>query len=128
MGRRPRIVSGGTTISDGVIASTQGLFETSSADTNLFPLLLSLLLSRMLLPSPLTAGCLLRPDELDPEFDSCAAELDAILIAEVSITSPLFGDLAPRTSSSTQPAGVGGTGPNEETKLAGGLLVGGETI
>lgn len=46
----------------------------------------------------------------------------------MSITSPLFGDLAPRMSSSTQPAGVGGTGPKDEAIVAAGLLVGGETI
>jgi len=53
VGRRPRIVRGVMELSDGVIASAQGLFEGSSAI--LFPLLLSLLLSRMLFGSPFTA-------------------------------------------------------------------------
>lgn len=55
VGRLPRIVSGGTVTSDGVIASAQGLLEDSSGAATLFPLLLSLLLSRMLLGSPFTA-------------------------------------------------------------------------
>ena len=42
-------------ISAGVIASAQGLFEGSSGAAILLPLLLSLLLSRMLFDSPLTA-------------------------------------------------------------------------
>ena len=58
----------------------------------------------------------MRPDELEPEFDSGAAELDATLL-DVSITKPLFGDFPLREiSSSTHPAGVGGTGPNVEVE------------
>ena len=114
VGRRPRMVSGGTVLSLGVIESAQGLFEGSSAI--LFPLLLSLLLSLILLGSPFIAWCLVSPDELDPEFDSGAAALDATLL-EVSITRPLFGDFPLReTSSSTHPAGVGGTGPSVEVE------------
>lgn len=49
------------------------------------------------------------------------------LILDVSIVSPLLGDLPlPDTSSSTQPAGVGGTGPRFDMRP--GRRVGGETI
>lgn len=65
VGRRPSTVSGATVISDGVMASAQGLFEGSSA--TLFPLLLSLLLSRMLFGSPFTARCLVNPEDPEPE-------------------------------------------------------------
>lgn len=82
VGRRPRIVRGGTMLSDGVIDSAQGLFEGSSS-TILFPLLLSLRLSLMLLGSPFIACCLVNPEELDPEFESGLAVLEPML--EVSI-------------------------------------------
>lgn len=109
VGRLPSTVFG-TTISLGVIASAHGLFETSSL-TTVFPVLLSLLRSRILLDSPRTAPVRVRPDELDPEFDSAAVIVATPL--EVSMTSGRFGDL-PReaASSSTHPAGVGGTGPS----------------
>jgi hypothetical protein len=69
VGRRPRIVRGGTVVSAGVIDSAQGLFEGSSTAI-LFPLLLSLLLSLILFGSPLIAWCLVNPEELDPELES----------------------------------------------------------
>lgn len=127
VGRRPKMVSGGAVLSPGVIDSAQGLFEGSSAI--LFPVLLSLLLSRILFGSPFIAWCLVRPDALEPELDSAAAELDATLL-EVSITRPLFGDLPlPEALSSTQPAGVGGTGPSVELEyVVFGRLVGGDVI
>lgn len=109
-------------MSEGVIASAQGLFEGSSG-TTLLPALLSLRLSLMLFGSPLTALFLARPEELEPELDSPAAVLELML--DVSIVSPGFGDLPlPATSSSTQPAGVGGTGPSVD--IGGGRRVGGE--
>lgn len=94
------------------MASAQGSFEMFSVAA-LFPVLLSLLRSRMLLDSPLTAPVLVRPDDLDPEFDSSIVHVDPVL--EVSMTSGRFGDL-PREAafSSTQPAGVGGTGPSAD--------------
>lgn len=100
----------GTTISLGVMASAHGLFETSSR-TTFFPVLLSLLRSRILLDSPRTAPVRVNPEELEPEFDSPTVLVD--MAVEVSITSGRFGDL-PReaASSSTHPAGVGGTGPS----------------
>jgi len=121
------MVSGGTILSLGVIDSAQGLFEGSSAI--LFPVLLSLLLSRMLFGSPFMAWCLAKPDVLEPELESGAAELDATLL-EVSITSPLFGDLPLlEASSSTHPAGVGGTGPRVEFEyVVFGRLVGGDVM
>lgn len=104
------------------MASAHGLLEGSSV-TALLLVLLSVLLSRILFGSPLTACALAKPDELDPELDS-AAVLELTL--EVSMWSPRFGDLPlPAMSSSTQPAGVGGTGPNVD--IGPGLLVGGET-
>lgn len=109
--RLPRTVLG-TTISIGVIASAHGLFEMSSG-TALFPVLLSLLRSRILLDSPRTAPVRVKPDELDPEFESDTALVDTEL--EVSMTSPRLGDLPRKAaSSSTHPAGVGGTGPRED--------------
>ena len=112
-----------TMMSDGVMDSAQGLFEGSSV-TTLLPALLSLRLSLILLGSPLTALFLARPEELEPELDSVPGTvLEPIL--DVSIVSPLFGDLPlPAISSSTQPAGVGGTGPNVD--IGGGLRVGGD--
>lgn len=110
----------GTTISEGVIASAQGLFEVSSW---IFLVLLSVLLSRILFGSPLTCCERIKPDELEPELDESAIVLELTL--EVSIVNPKFGDL-PRivTSSSTQPAGVGGIGPKVDS--GPGLRVGGE--
>lgn len=87
---------GGTAISTGVIASTQGLLELSDSALltvgafELFLALLSFLLSRMLFGSPLTWADLFNPEELEPEFDS-ANTLELML--DVSIVSPLFGDL-----------------------------------
>lgn len=108
-------------MSDGVIASAQGLLEGSSV-TALRRVLLSVLLSRRVF-SPLTAWALAKPEELEPEFDS-AAVLELTL--DVSICKPRLGDLPlPTISSSTQPAGVGGTGPSDD--IGPGLLVGGET-
>jgi hypothetical protein len=131
--RRPSIVLG-TEISEGVIASAQGLFELSSA-TIALRALLSLLLSRILRDSPLTCCDLAKPELLEPEFDSPVVVDGAVeATLDVSIVSARFGDLPrPPTSSSTQPAGVGGTGPklDPEPKLElspGGRLVGGETI
>ena len=114
-----------TMISEGVTASAHGLFDGSSVTAVPLPALLSLRLSLILLGSPLIALFRARPEELEPEFDSPpAAVLELIL--EVSIVSPGFGDLRlpPATSSSTHPAGVGGTGPSVD--IGGGLLVGGE--
>jgi hypothetical protein len=114
-----------TMISEGVMASAQGLLEGCSVAT-LFPALLSLRLSLMLFGSPLTALFLTSPDELEPELDSAPATVLELTL-DVSIVSPLFGDLPlPAISSSTQPAGVGGTGPNVD--IGGGLRVGGEVI
>lgn len=125
VGLRPRVVVG-TAISAGVIASCQGLFEGSS-DVAVLLALLSFLLSRILLDSPVTFLDLTRPDELEPEFDSPAVpEFILELMLEVSIVSPLLGDLPlPEVSSSTHPAGVGGTGPKFE--VGPGLRVGGDT-
>jgi hypothetical protein len=67
VGRRPSVVEG-TTISEGVIASAQGLFDGSSRATALLLVLLSVLLSRMLFGSPRTAWALANPEELDPEL------------------------------------------------------------
>ena len=123
-------------MSEGVIASTHGLFELSST-TVVFLALLSLLRSRILLDSPLTWFALAKPAELDPEWDSVVvfeAAVDATLGVDVSIVRPGFGDLPrPARSSSTQPAGVGGTGPklDEGPRLDeswGGRRVGGDTI
>lgn len=124
VGLLPRAVEGGT-ISTGVMASTHGLLEFSSATVAaLFRALLSFLLSRMLFDSPLTCFALAKPAVLDPEFDSLAV-LELILV--VSILSSRFGERPlPDTSSSTQPAGVGGTGPRFD--IVPGLRVGGETI
>lgn len=110
-------------MSEGVTASAQGLFEVSSA-TTLLPALLSLRLSLILFGSPLTALFLTRPEELEPELDSAPATVLELTL-DVSMVSPLFGDLPlPAISSSTQPAGVGGTGPSVD--IGGGLRVGGD--
>ena len=85
VGLRPNVVVGGTVISDGVTASAHGLLEGSSGA--LFPVRLSLRLSRMLFGSPLTALDRLSPDVLDPEFDS-GCVLDEVTLADVSITRP----------------------------------------
>jgi hypothetical protein len=83
VGRLPSTVIG-TTISDGVMASAQGLFDGSGSDVFL-PVLLSLLLSRMLLGSPLTARARYNPDELEPEFESGAT---LVVTLDVSICNP----------------------------------------
>lgn len=111
----------GRTISEGVMASAHGLFEGSSVAALLL-VLLSVLLSRRVF-SPLTACALAKPEELDPELDSAAVLLPTL---DVSMCRPRLGDLPRREiSSSTQPAGVGGTGPKED--IGPGLRVGGET-
>jgi hypothetical protein len=125
VGRRPRTVTGGTIISEGVMASAQGLFDGSSIATCL-PVLLSLRLSRMLFGSPLTACALASPDETDPEFELDSG-VELIVIFVVSICSPRLGDLLlGSASSSTHPAGVGGTGPRLDIGAAAGRRVGGE--
>lgn len=83
VGLRPSVVVG-TTISEGVIASAQGLFDVSSGATALLLVLLSVLLSRILLGSPLTARALANPEELDPELDDSAANALEVIL-EVSI-------------------------------------------
>ena len=71
-------------MSEGVMASAQGLFEVSSGAIALFLVLLSVLRSRILLGSPLTAWARANPEELDPELDeSPIIVLDVIL--EVSM-------------------------------------------
>jgi hypothetical protein len=129
-GRLPRTVMGGTTISAGVMASAHGLFEGSSMATA-FPERLSLLRSRMLFGSPRTARARVSPDELEPEFDSVVAWLLELTL-EVSMCSPPGGSgergrvvLGTMRGLSTQPAGVGGTGPSVE--IGAGLRVGGDT-
>jgi hypothetical protein len=116
VGLLPSTVTGGTVISEGVIASAHGLLDDSGIellDVTDFPVLLSLLRSRILFGSPLTARARLRPELLDPELDSAVAVETTL---EVSISSTLFGE-RPRLGvfSSTHPAGVGGTGPSEDT-------------
>lgn len=124
VGRRASELEG-RVMSTGVMASAQGLLEVSSSATA-FPLLLSLLLSRIVFGSPLTAPALLNPEDVDPELDSgmLALEFALEVILEVSMVRPLLGDLPlPEGSSSTQPAGVGGTGPKVD--IGCGLRVGG---
>ena len=96
-------------MSEGVMASAQGLFDCSSA-TTLLPARLSLRLCLMLFGSPLNAPALAKPEELEPELESAPATVLELAL-DVSIVSPRFGDFPlPKISSSTQPAGVGGTG------------------
>lgn len=115
------------------IAFAQGLFEGSS----IARVRLSLLLSRMLFGSPLTAPVLLRPEEAPPPEvvpevdDSGAAMLELVL--DVSMWRVLLEEFPPldEESSSTQPAGVGGTGPRDETASeleCPGRRVGGDVI
>lgn len=107
-----------------MIASAQGLFDKSSLPEGFLRVLLSVLLWRMVRGSPFTACVLANPEELDPELES-ATVLELTL--DVSIVSPRFGDLPlPATSSSTHPAGVGGTGPSVD--IWPGRRVGGEVI
>ena len=123
VGLRVSPVPLGTMISEGVMASAHGLLEDSSTAI-LFPVLLSLLLSRMLFGSPLTALVLVKPEELDPELESPTVRLLEVIL-DVSMCSPLFGDLPlSEMSSSTHPAGVGGTGPKLD--IGAGLRVGGD--
>ena len=72
-------------MSEGVMASAQGLFEGSSA-TILLPALLSLRLSLMLLGSPLTALFRARPEELEPELDSAPVAVLEVTL-DVSMVS-----------------------------------------
>jgi hypothetical protein len=117
----------GTTISEGVMASAQGLFEASSTGAVALRVLLSLLLSRMLFGSPLTARFRVNPDELDPECESGPAVLELTLdvsicnSGDLGLAGPTFGMA---NSSSTHPAGVGGTGPKLER--GPGLRMGGD--
>jgi hypothetical protein len=67
VGLLPSTVIGGTVISDGVMTSCHELLDGSST-VGFLPVLLSLLLSRMLLGSPRTAGARDRPAELPPEW------------------------------------------------------------
>ena len=114
VGRRLRTLEG-TTISDGVMASAQGLFDGSSRAIAPLLVWLSDLLSRILFGSPRTAWALANPDELDPELDRSVGAVDVAF--DVSIWSPPLGDLPLfDRSSSTQPAGVGGTGPKVESR------------
>lgn len=98
------------------IAVAQGLFEGSSTAR----VRLSLLLSRMLLGSPRTAPARDSPDDWGPpELDS-GPPVAALELAELDVSTcsaVLLDELPPRDelSSSIQPAGVGGTGPREET-------------
>jgi hypothetical protein len=65
----------------------------------------------MLLGSPRTARALVNPDELPPDIEDSAATVLELTL-EVSMCNPMFGDFDLTViSSSTQPAGVGGTGP-----------------
>lgn len=60
------------------MASAQGLFDGSSTAEALFrPVLLSLRLSRIVFDSPRTARDLDKPEELEPELDSCV-ELETL--------------------------------------------------
>lgn len=121
VGRLPRPLDEGTTISEGVMASAQGLLDGSSV---FLLVLLSVLRSLILLGSPLTARVLVRPEELDPEFEDSANVLEPTL--DVSMVRPKLGDLPRETvSSSIHPAGVGGTGPKFDN--CPGLRVGGDT-
>lgn len=79
--------------------------------------------------SPRTAPVLARlpPDGLDPgvaDSGGCAVELDEL---DVSTLRPACAArFACCRSSSTQSAGVGGTGPSAVIPFGGGLLVGGD--
>lgn len=106
VGLRPSTVIGGTTISEGVMASCQGLLEVSSRAI-CFPVLLALLLSRILIGSPRTASLLGKPEDPGTDMNSAAAEVDAPVCNGGSVglsDGSLLG-------LSTQPAGVGGIGP-----------------
>lgn len=112
-----------TMISEGATAAAQGLLDGPSG-TAFCLALLSLRRSLMLFGSPLTALFLANPEEFEPEFDSTPAPLLEVTL-DVSMLSPLLGDLPlPAISSSTQPAGVGGTGPRFD--IGGSLRVGGD--
>lgn len=78
--------------------------------------------------SPRTARALARPA---PEADAEVAESEGSLLATLTSSLALAGDgsvcsLCGRSSSFTQFAGVGGTGPNAAIPLGAGRLVGGE--
>lgn len=115
---------GGTTISEGVIASAHGLFEVSSTATCL-PLLLALRLSRILSGSPRTAPLLANLADPEPEPDS-PGPLGTEFEVSVCSGGRLGRSEGNRLGLSTQPAGVGGIGPKLE--IACGLLVGGDII
>lgn len=127
-GRWPTMVSG-VICSPGDMAVAQGLFEGSSTAR----VRLSLLLSRMLFGSPRTALALVRPEvpATEVEDESGAAVLEPEL--EVSGCTVLLEGFPAlnEASSSIQPAGVGGTGPRDDTaRVEGwpGRRVGGEEI
>lgn len=127
-GLRPSTVIGGTVMSDGVTttASAHGLLNGWSG-CGVLPVLLSLLLSRILFGSPRTAGALDNPAESDalPEFEPASR---GALVPRLVVSSwrPRGGCgeglLVWTASSSTQSAGVGGTGPSVDA--ACGLRVG----
>lgn len=112
------------------MAVAQGLFEGSSTAR----VRLSLLLSRILFGSPRTARALFNPEDPPLELDESAATvLEPAL--EVSNGGGAAGDFAfarDGVSSSTQSAGVGGTGPRLDMGARleewPGRRVGGETM
>jgi hypothetical protein len=115
--RWPTMVRGAI-FSPGDMALAQGLFEGSST----VRVRLSLLLSRMLFGSPRTARARDSPEDAPPpdvlpEVDDSAAATLELAVLEVSMWRVLVEEFPPLddVSSSTQPAGVGGTGPREET-------------
>lgn len=81
--------------------------------------------------SPRTAPARVNPAELEPEADSSVVcVLEAALALSVSIVNPAAAGVLGRTPgvSSTQLAGVGGTGPRAAIPLGGGRRVGGAIV
>jgi len=121
-----------------VVFGTTMLASGCTAPSNEFlePLgLLSARLCIIVLLSSRTALVLTNPPELDPEVaDSSAVALALLTVGcstlEVSIRKagdrPLSGGPFLWPSSSTHPAGVGGTGPSAAMPFGGGRRVGGE--
>jgi hypothetical protein len=110
----PTMVKGGMLCPS--IALAHGLFEGSST----VRVRLSLLLSRMLLGSPRTAPARVSPDDAGPPELASGPPVAALELAELDVSicsAVLLDEFPPRDelSSSTQPAGVGGTGPSDET-------------
>lgn len=129
--RLERVVAFGTTIfANGCTAPSSEFLDGR--------VLLSARLCMMVLLSCRTARVLAKPPELDPEVADSSRIVLAPCIAggstvEVSIRRagdrPLSGGPPPLCpSSSTQPAGVGGTGPSAATPSGGGRRVGGEAF